>query len=500
MQTFWTKHIDICEYTYNEVDICKKELNSLSTPNTHMGCEKIREIMALNREKDIFFLGAGGIMMSSLALLTQKLGFSVRGSDRCRSLLTERLENSGVEMYYGHFAENLGTNCGVLIYTVAVSSDTPEYLSAAGLGIPCISRADYLGFIMTEYKNRIGIAGMHGKSTCTSMCAQIFLDASLHGGASRPTVISGAEYEPMGGAYHLGEHENFIFEACEYMDSFLDFNPTVAVLLNAEMEHVDYFKSIEQIKNSFSKYASLVGANGTVIYNADDENIVEAVSGVKANKISFGIYDGADLRAVRIEVGKELLEFDVLYQNAQLVHIRVNAFGIHNVYNALAAVAAAFSCGISADDIASGLFGFKGARRRMEYRGSINGASLYDDYGHHPTEISATLKGVRSACEKKLICVFQPHTYSRTYALADKFAEAFECADKVILTDIYAAREQNTYGISSQKLASMIGDKAAYGGDLNSIAAVVKKTAKRGDMVVVMGAGDIFKIFELWDV
>lgn len=472
----------------------------MSTPNTHIGHEKIREIMALNREKDIFFLGAGGIMMSSLALLTKKLGFYVRGSDRCRSSLTERLENSGIEMYYGHFPENLGSNCGVLIYTVAVSPDNPEYAYAVNLGIPCISRADYLGFIMTEYKNRIGIAGMHGKSTCTSMCAQIFLDASLHGASSRPTVISGAEYEPMGGAYYLGEHENFIFEACEYMDSFLDFNPTIAVLLNAEMEHVDYFKSIEQIKGSFAKYASLTGADGTVIYNADDENIADAVSNVEANKISFGLHDGADLRAVRIETGKELLEFDILYQNSQLVHIRVPAFGVHNVYNALAAAAAAFSCGISADDIASGLFGFKGARRRMEYKGSINGAAVYDDYGHHPTEIYATLSGARSACEKKLICVFQPHTYSRTYALSDRFAEAFECADKVILADIYAAREQNTYGISSQELALRIGDKAVYGGDLDSIASAVKKLAKRGDTVIVMGAGDIFKIFELLDV
>lgn len=472
----------------------------MSTPNTHIGHEKIREIMALNREKDIFFLGAGGIMMSSLALLTKKLGFYVRGSDRCRSSLTEQLENSGIEMHYGHFSENLGSNCGVLIYTVAVSPDNPEYAYAVNLGIPCISRADYLGFIMTEYKNRIGIAGMHGKSTCTSMCAQIFLDASLHGASSSPTVISGAEYEPMGGAYYLGEHENFIFEACEYMDGFLDLNPTIAVLLNAEMEHVDYFKSIEQIKGSFAKYASLAGADGTVIYNADDENISDAVSDVEANKISFGLHDGADLRAVRIETGKELLEFDILYQNSQLVHIRVHAFGVHNVYNALAAAAAAFSCGISADDIASGLFGFKGARRRMEYKGSINGAAVYDDYGHHPTEIYATLSGARSACEKKLICVFQPHTYSRTYALSDRFAKAFECADKVILADIYAAREQNTYGISSQELALRIGDKAVYGGDLDSIASAVKKLAKRGDTVIVMGAGDIFKIFEFLDV
>ena len=244
----------------------------MSTPNTHIGAEKIREIMESSRNKDIFFLGAGGIMMSSLALLTKRSGYSTRGSDRTRSALTEKLEREGIEMFYGHSEDNLGENTGAVIYTVAVSPDNPEYSYAQKNGIPTISRADYLGYIMTEYKNRVGIAGMHGKSTCTSMCAEIFLSAAENG-ASDPTIVSGAEYESMNGAYYLGEKENFIFEACEYMDSFLDFNPTVAVLLNAEMEHVDYFKSIEQIRDSFAKYGSLVGDEGTVIYNADDENI-----------------------------------------------------------------------------------------------------------------------------------------------------------------------------------------------------------------------------------
>ncbi len=468
----------------------------MSVPNTHIGYEKISQIMSDSRSKDIFFLGAGGIMMSSLALLTQKSGFSTMGSDRSKTLLTEKLEEAGIKLFYSHEKENLGDNCGAVVYTVAVSADNPEYSRAMEEGIPCISRADYLGYIMTEYKNRVGIAGMHGKSSCTSMCAQIFLDSAQNGGSSAPTVISGAEYAPMGGAYCIGEKEDFIFEACEYMDSFLDFNPNVAVLLNAEMEHVDYFKSIEQIRGSFEKYASLVGEGGVVIYNADDENILLSVENVKARKVSFGLSKHAEFYAENIESCKFPMEFDIVRNREHFCHISLPAYGIHNIYNALAAAVAAYVCGISEENIKIGLSNFKGAKRRMEYKGEFCGANVFDDYGHHPTEISATLKGAGSACEKKIICVFQPHTYSRTYALADKFAEAFESADRVILVDIYAAREQNTYGITSQGLAEMIGEKAIYGGDLDNTAELIEQYAESGDTVIVMGAGDIFKIFE----
>jgi UDP-N-acetylmuramate--alanine ligase len=472
----------------------------LSTPNTHLGAIRIREIMSASKEKEIFFLGAGGIMMSSLALLTKRAGYATRGSDRSRTALTEKLEAAEIEMFYGHSESNLGDNCGAVVYTVAVSPDNPEYARAQREGIPCISRADYLGYIMTGYKNRVGIAGMHGKSTCTSMCAEIFLSAAKDACIADPTVISGAEYASMSGAYHLGEHDNFIFEACEYMDSFLDFNPNVAVLLNAEMEHVDYFKSIEQIRDSFKKYASLVGADGTVIYNADDKNIVMSVSDINTNKISFALEAEADVTAINIKCCTYPMEFDVVMRGETVAHVTLPSFGRHNVYNALAAFTAAYSCGINADEIAQGLRNFKGAKRRMEYKGSLLGASVYDDYGHHPTEIGATLEGAKTACTQRLVCVFQPHTYSRTSALADKFVEAFDCADKVILTDIYAARETNESGITSARVAEMIGEKAIYGGDIESTAATLKKTVREGDLVIVMGAGDIFKIYGMLDL
>jgi len=338
---------------------------------------------------------------------------------------------------------------------------------------------------------------MHGKSSCTSMCAQIFLDAALSGDRSEPTVVSGATYSPMGGAYYLGDNDNFIFEACEYMDSFLDFNPTVAILLNEEMEHVDYFKSIEQIRGSFTKYASIVGKDGTVVYNLDDENTVISAELVDAKKISFGLSEKADFRAVNVELDRFPLCFDILYKGKLFVSVKLPAFGIHSVMNALAATAASFACGVSADCIKVGLSNFKGAGRRMEYKGELNGATVYDDYGHHPTEVSATLKGAKNACNGRLICVFQPHTYSRTAALADQFAVAFEEADKVILTDIYAAREDNVYGISSEKLAISIGEKAIYGGNLGQISEILKSVSGKDDMIIVMGAGDIFKIFPM---
>ena len=467
----------------------------MATPNTHLGSERIREIMAECQNKTVFFLGAGGIMMSSLALLTARAGFETRGSDRAVSALTQKLEWAGVAMFYEHTESNLGENCGAVIYTVAVSPDNPEYARAQRENIPCISRADYLGYVMTEYKNRVGVAGMHGKSSCTSMCAQIFLTAAELGESADPTIVSGATYAPMGGAYHLGEKDKFLFEACEYMDSFLDFNPNVAILLNEEMEHVDYFKSIEQIRESFAKYASLVGSDGVVIYNIDDKDTVISADMVSARKVSFGLSEGATFSARNIDLDVFPIEFDVTVSGEELAHITLPSFGEHSVYNALAAIAASIECGVSVEAIVKGLAEFKGAGRRMEYKGEVNGAVVYDDYGHHPTEVQATLKGAKKACRGRLICVFQPHTYSRAAALAEQFVSAFGEADKVILTDIYAAREENIYGISSEKLAATIGEKAIYGGDLDSIAEKIKSIAQKDDMVIVMGAGDIFKVF-----
>ncbi len=465
----------------------------MATENTHMGALRIGE--ALSECKSIFFIGIGGINMSSLALISKKRGYEVGGSDRARSALTERLSNEGIEIFYNHDASNLD-GYDAVVYTVAISPENPEYVRAKALGLPCISRADYLGYIMTGYERRIGISGMHGKSTCTSMCAQ----ALIEGGAD-PTVLSGAELPIMGGAYRVGGEESFLFEACEYMDSFLDFNPTVAVILNIEMDHVDYFKSMEQIIGSYRKFASLTGRGGCAVYNSDDENVREAVGDCEGELVSFGILnESAELRAVNITEKGEKYSFDIEYRGRYFCHIDLSVTGYYNIYNALAAAAVCRLCGLSAADIERGLLSFSGAARRMELKGKISGVPIFDDYGHHPTEVRATLLGAKGyrAEGGRLFCLFQPHTYSRTAALFEELAEALSIADRVILADIYAARESDTLGVSSELLAEKIGRGAVAVDSFREGAELISREIRTGDAVVVMGAGDIYKIFGLF--
>ena len=463
----------------------------MATENTHYGAEKIETMLAACHS--IYFIGIGGINMSSLAHVSLKRGYRVGGSDRTRTALTDRLSDAGIEIFYEHNASNMEAYDAV-VYTVAISPDNPEYQAARKRGIPCISRADYLGYLMTAYTRRIGISGMHGKSSCTSMCAQVLLDAN-----TEPTVLSGAELAAMDGAYHVGREENFVFEACEYMDSFLDFNPTIAVILNIEMDHVDYFHSMEQIRSSFARYAALTGKNGYAIVNGDDTEVQAALHDYSGNQISFGIENAdADVRAVNITCVRGKYSFDVWTQNEKFCHITLNTTGYHQIYNALACVAVCRLCGLSAEQIEKGLGAFRGAKRRMEYKGCLNGADVYDDYGHHPTEIRATLSGARGLPIEggRLFCVYQPHTYSRTHALFSDFAEAFSDADRVMMVDIYAARETNTMGVSSALLAEHIGSKAISCGTVQNAAEQLRREVREGDAVVIMGAGDIYRIFD----
>ncbi len=461
----------------------------MATPNTHYGAAAIAQM--LDGAKHIHFIGVGGVMMSSLALITHERGYVVSGTDRTCTAVTESLAQSGIAVYYEHGAR-AAEGADMIVYTVAISPENPEYAYARAEGIPCVSRADYLGYIMTGYLHRVGVAGMHGKSTCTSMCAQIFVDAGAD-----PTVLSGATTACLDGAYRIGGKQHFIFEACEYMDSFLDFNPSIAVLLNAEMEHVDYFKSMEQIRTSFGKYAALTGESGFAVANCDDGEVMASLAQYVGGTLTFGIeHEYATFRAVELTYENGFPAFDILLDGAFFAHIELSVPGRHNVYNALAAAASAHLCGLSADDITKGLHNFRGAGRRMEYKGTLNGAAVYDDYGHHPTEVSATLQGMSKMGYDRIFCVFQPHTYSRTAQLADQFAGAFENADCVILVDIYAAREKDSKGISSAKLASKVGAKATYQPDYDKVAEQLCAEVTARDAVVVMGAGDVYRLFE----
>lgn len=464
----------------------------MSIENTHLGAERISEILSSSRS--IFFIGIGGINMSSLAHISKKRGFLVGGSDRARSRLTDKLSDAGIEIYYGHSSDNV-KGYDAVVYTVAISADNPEYVYAMANNIPCISRADYLGYIMMGYETRIGISGMHGKSSCTSMCAETF----IRGGAE-PTVLSGAELGIMNGAYTVGKDKLFVFEACEYMDSFLDFNPNVAVILNIEMDHVDYFKSMEQIRRSFARFADKTGKCGYAVYNCDDGEVISALADYDGNRITFGIKnESAAIRAVNVECIDGRYAFDVVADGEMYCHIRLSVTGYHNIYNALATVAVCRLCGLDREKTVTGLEGFHGAARRMEFKGTVRGCSIYDDYGHHPTEVKTTLMGARGLARSggRLMCVFQPHTYSRTAALFNDFCEALSVADKVFLADIYAARETDTLGVSSELLASEIGEKARAGNDLSTLVEMLNDELTANDVVVVMGAGDIYKIFDI---
>ena len=480
----------------------------MSTPNTHEGSARIHACLqaCADRRASVFFIGVGGVMMSSLALLTARAGYPVFGSDRARTAVTDTLAAEGIRVLYGHAAQNIPADCGLTVYTVAISEDNPEYTESKRRGIPCVSRADYLGALMTGYTRRVGVAGMHGKSTCTSMCAQILLDAEVD-----PTILSGATYAPMGGAYRLGDSkEHFLFEACEYMDSFLDFNPTVAVLLGAELEHVDYFKDMEQITESFARFASLTGEAGVTVVNIDDANILESARraldrGRTGRLVTFSAEGNpaANFHARNVRTVGGLPCFELIARGESLGTVSMAVPGRHQVVNALAAAAAMDACGIPSAAILSGLAHFVGAGRRMEYKGQVNGAKVYDDYGHHPTEVKATLEGAKALCEAetaggRLICVFQPHTYSRTAALYGEFLTAFNAADTVLFLDIYAAREVNTYGVSSEGLAEDVNaaapHKALYCPSPEQAAEAVRALARKGDTVVIMGAGDVIQV------
>ncbi len=461
----------------------------MATENTHFGSQAIESM--LEGKKHIFFIGIGGINMSALARITANHGYTVSGSDRMRTALTEALKDEGIHVYYSHSPRHI-KDVDAVVYTVAIDPNNPELVAAQNKGLPCISRADYLGYLMSSYQRRIGISGMHGKSTCTAMCAEIFLD-------SDPTIVCGADIPAIGGACRIGEPgKYFLFEACEYMDSFLDFEPNIAVILNMEMDHVDYFHSMEQIRTSFAAFADKTGPRGYVIANADDANVMESIKNYEGKVITFGVNTkSADYAATNISAKDGKPCFDIFRAGDFFCHIQLNVPGRHNIYNALAAAAVANICRMGPNRIMSALENFGGAKRRMEYKGTFCGADVYDDYGHHPTEIASTLDGVVRMGYDRIFCVFQPHTYSRLSELFHDFARSFLDADRIIVADVYAAREENTYEVSSKLLAQTIGRQAEYIDSFEGIAEYLKQNVFEGDVIIIMGAGDTYRLFPL---
>ena len=462
----------------------------MSLPNTHYGAKQIEKM--LSGCKTLLFIGAGGVSMCSLAEFALSDGYGVIGSDRCESSRLERLRQKGAAVHVGHDAAH-AKSADAAIYTVAIDEENAEYLAMRAAGKPLISRADYLGYVMTRYRLRIGIAGMNGKSTTTAMCGHILR------GEGDPTVFCGAEAKSLDGAACLigRSREQFVFEACEYKDSFLDFQPNIAVILNIGMDHVDYFHSMEQIRSSFRAYANLVGEDGTVVVNADDADAMRALQGMSARIVTFGLEDSADFRATELCCERGRWSFSLRFHEETLCRIQLMQPGEFQIYNALAAASVAYICGVSPCVIAERIATFVGVHRRMEFMGRLNGADVYDDYAHHPTAIEATLEGVQKMGYRRVLCAYQPHTYSRTAGLFDEFTTAFSGADQVYFADIYAAREQNVSGVSSEKLARAIGERAVYCGDFSTLARRLEADAREGDLVLIMGAGDVEQVFSM---
>lgn len=462
----------------------------MSLTNTHMGTGRLGELLAGRRR--LFFLGIGGVSMYALALLTLKSGVAVSGSDRVESERLEHLRRAGAEVFIGHDAAHLA-GCDAVIYTVAVSPDNPEYLEAVRLGLPLISRADYLGYLMMRFRHRVGISGMNGKSTTTALLSHLLL------ASGDPTVMGGAESAEFGNtSCRIGEsREEFVFEACEYRDSFLDFNPTLAVILNIGLDHVDYFHDIGQVRASFRAFAErAVRAGGRVLWNADDPDTRAAMEGIPAAaSVTFGTSPEADFCAADIADTGGFRSFDLLHCGEKLCRVELTQPGDFQVYNALAASAAAYLCGRAPEEIAAANRTFCGIRRRMEYRGRLGGAAVYDDYAHHPSAIAATLAGARELGFRRVLCAYQPHTYSRTAGLFDDFVRAFDGADAVYFAEIYAAREINESGVSSADLVRAIGARAEFCGSVAQLARRLPEVTEPGDLLLIMGAGDIEDVF-----
>lgn len=448
---------------------------------------------ALQGAKQIYFVGIGGVHMSALAQYLAA-DHTVSGSDTCEGEGTRRLRRLGIPILIGH-APQVAARADLLVFTLAVTEDDPELAAARAAGVPCFSRAQVLGAILREYRVRIGISGAHGKSTVTAMLAQILGEAGR-----QPTVFCGASCAYLGGTFHKGAKETALFEACEYRDSFLWFSPTHAVILNVEHDHVDYFADIDAVRASFAEFAALPKASGACIYNADDENAVFCAAARRGVGVSFGMRREAAYMAKNASYHGGYCRFAMCYPDGEERAIALRVPGVHNVYNALAAATSADVLGVPREIAAAALSAFCGVRRRMEYKGVYCGARVYDDYAHHPTEIVASLRAARllKGTAGRLFVVFQSHTYSRTAGLYDELCGALGAADRVILADVYAAREVDTLGTDLEKMAAKIGQNASHIGGYEKIADRLATELAPCDLLVVMGAGDIDKIFGLF--
>lgn len=447
----------------------------------------------IEKDAHIHFIGIGGISMSGLAQIALQKGYTVTGSDRTRSHITEQLEKLGAKVYEGHDAKNI-EGADLCVHTAAVKADNPEMAAAIQQGIRLIDRAEFLGAIMKNYTHAVGVSGTHGKTTTTSMLTHALVYAGLD-----PTISVGGELDLIHGNIRTGGSDYFVTEACEYTNSFLKFYPTIALITNIEEDHLDFFTGgIAQIRDSFRQFAELTAGKGDVVALGSDENIQLALKGAEDLRITtYGMTGEYDYYPKNIVFRAGYPSFDVYKNGEKRCHLDLNVPGEHNILNALATIAVCDLMGADPEKAAQGMETFKGTHRRFEKKGMINGAVVLDDYAHHPTEIKATLHAATEFPHHRIICIFQPHTYSRTRTLWNEFVNAFGDADEVILTHIYAAREKFDGVTRPENLAKEIektGVNVRFIDDFDEIAAYVKSIAQEGDIIFTMGAGDVTEI------
>jgi len=443
-----------------------------------------------NQKQTIHFIGIGGISMSALAEILVTRGFQVTGSDRSESPLTKHLASLGVTIHIGHHKESVH-GADRIVYTSAIHEDNPERMEAKRLGIPQYKRADLLGALMEDHPVSIAISGTHGKTTTTGILATILLHAK-----SPSTILLGGKADVMGGNLAITGDEVFLTEACEYKENFLELCPTHTAILNIEADHLDYYRDLDHIRQAFLRFANLLPETGTLVTQADLKADFESI---KANILTFSLDDSGNYHPANKRAIKEGWIFDLIKDGQTLGSIELPLPGDHNIENALAAIAIADSIGIDFADIQNALAGFGGVHRRMEIKGEKDGVMVYDDYAHHPSEIHAALSAIRPRVTGKLYCVFQSHTFTRTYKLFDEFAACFGNADIVLMDDIYPAREKDTGLVHAKDLAAAICDHQTdcrYLGSRESIVQYLKENAQPGDWIVTIGAGDVNKIGE----
>ncbi|HEY8892672.1 MAG TPA: UDP-N-acetylmuramate--L-alanine ligase [Clostridium sp.] len=450
-----------------------------------------------DKNKKIHFIGIGGISMSGLAEILIKNGYTVSGSDMNSSHITNKLKQNGAKIFIGHNGDNI-KNVDLVVYTAAISPDNPEFIKARDLNIPLMDRAEFLGQIMKGHKYNVAVSGTHGKTTTTSMLAHIVLNEDVD-----PTILVGGELDAIGGNVLAGNSDYFITEACEYKASFLKFFPYIGTILNIDADHLDYYRDINHIKDTFKKFINIIPKEGYLVANIDDENVKTILkdNDYKCTIITYGIKNGK-LKAKDISYNElGCATFDVYKDGHMLFQITLNVPGQHNVLNALASIGTSLILNFSKNSIIEGLSSFRGTHRRFELKGTKDGVTVIDDYAHHPTEIKATLSAAKNYPHNKIYCVFQPHTYSRTLSLFEDFSNSFYDMDNLILADIYAAREKDTGLVSSNMLGDRIREKNVNCVNFHSFDEIVcylKTNLKSGDILITMGAGDVVKIGEMY--